>query len=159
MTEAAPLPLFPHRHLLGIGEVNDLFEGVERGIDTFDCVLPTRFARTAHLLVPPWTPGVGRRGTLNLRHARYLDDQSPLMADCHCYTCQSFSRGYLRHLYMCDELLAYHLGSLHNLHFLLELMRTIRRALASKNFSELKQRWLEAASGAEPDPEEDSSLS
>lgn len=146
------------RHLLGIGEVNDLFEGVERGIDTFDCVLPTRFARTAHVLVPPQTPGVSRRGTLNLRHARYLDDQSPLMPHCQCYTCQNFSRGYLRHLYMGDELLAYHLGSLHNLHFLLELMRSIRSALANKNFSELKQRWLEAASGAESDPEEDSSL-
>lgn len=136
------LPEDRPRHLLGIGEVSDLFEGVERGIDTFDCVLPTRFARTGHLLVPPGTEGIGRRGTLNMRHVRYADDAGPVMPGCTCYTCANFSRGYLRHLYLCEELLAYHLGSLHNLHFLLDLMRLIRAALADKSFPELKARWL-----------------
>lgn len=145
------LPEDRPRHLLGIGEVSDLFEGVERGIDTFDCVLPTRFARTGHLLVPPETEGIGRRGTINLRHVRFTDDQGPVMQDCTCYTCRNFTRGYLRHLYIGEELLAYHLGSLHNLHFLLDLMRSIRAALANQTFLALKERWLAKPGQTEED--------
>lgn len=136
------LPADRPRHLLGIGEVDDLFECVERGIDTFDCVIPTRFARTANLFVPYGTQGAGRRGTLVLRHAAHARDPRPVDPDCTCYCCQNFSRGYLRHLFKSDELLAYVLGTIHNLHFMLGLMREIRASLEDGTFLQLKARWL-----------------
>lgn len=136
------LPEEKPRHLLGIGEVEDLFECVDRGIDTFDCVIPTRFARTSNLFVPPGTEGATRRGTLVLRHARHARDPRPVDPQCTCYTCRTFSRGYLRHLYKADEILANYLGSLHNLHFMMELTRSIRRALETDTFAELKARWV-----------------
>lgn len=130
------------RHLLGIGEVEDLFEAVERGIDTFDCVIPTRFARTGNVMVAPNTEGATRRNTLSLRNARYYRDERPIDEQCGCYTCRNFSRAYLRHLVKAEEILAHQLCSVHNLHFLLELMRNIRRALGLGTFSELKANWV-----------------
>lgn len=139
------LPEDRPRHLLGIGEVEDLFEAVERGIDTFDCVIPTRFARTANVMVAPGTEHASRRGTLALRQARYRADERPIDPECSCYTCRHFSRAYLRHLIKAGEILAHQLLSLHNLHFLLSLMRTIRKALAEDRFPELKRDWLARA--------------
>lgn len=130
------------RHLLGIGEVDDLFEGVERGIDTFDCVIPTRFARTSNLLVPFDTDGASKRGTLVLRNAAFTHDERPVDPTCDCYCCQNFSRAYLRHLYKSEEILGAVLGTLHNIHFMLKLMRDIRASLADGTFFELKQHWL-----------------
>lgn len=136
------LPEDRPRHLLGIGEVDDLFEGVERGIDTFDCVIPTRFARNANLLVPFGTEGATRRGTLVLRHAAWKRDPRPVDPACGCYTCGRFSRAYLHHLYRAEELLACVLGTLHNLHFMMGLMAGIRAALADGTFPDLRARWL-----------------
>lgn len=136
------LPADRPRHLLGIGEVDDLFECVERGVDTFDCVIPTRFARTANLFVPFGTEGATKRGTLVLRHAAHARDPRPVDENCPCYCCRNFSRAYLRHLFKADEILAYVLGTIHNLHFMLALMRDIRASLDDGTFPELKRRWL-----------------
>ena len=130
------------RHLLGIGEISDLFEGVERGIDTFDCVIPTRFARTGNVLVRPGHPWATPRSTLSVKQSRYRELDEPIDPECRCYTCRKFSLAYLRHLYKAEEILAAQLCSIHNLHFLLELMRKIRSALEEGRFAELKSRWL-----------------
>ncbi|MGE0491696.1 MAG: tRNA guanosine(34) transglycosylase Tgt [Vulcanimicrobiota bacterium] len=136
------LPEDRPRHLLGIGEVEDLFEGVERGIDTFDCVIPTRFARTGNVMVTPGTAGITSRGTLNLRNARFRTLDAPIDPACSCYTCRNFSCAYLRHLIKAEEILASQLCSLHNIHFLLEVMRKIRASLEDGTFYELKQKWV-----------------
>ncbi len=140
------IPGLPHnkpRHLLGIGEVDDLFEGVQRGIDTFDCVIPTRFARTSNLFVPYDVPGANKRGTLVLRNAEFTHDERPVDPNCTCYCCRNFSRAYLRHLYKSEEILGSVLGTLHNIHFMLTLMRDIRASLADGTFFDLKAKWLD----------------
>lgn len=136
------LPTHLPRHLLGIGEMGDIFEGVERGIDTFDCVIPTRFARTANVMVGPEWPKRSRRGTLNLRNACYRDDNRAIDPKCSCYTCQNFHRAYLRHLFSCDEILAATLCSIHNVSALLSLTRRIRRSLEQGTFRALKESFL-----------------
>ncbi len=119
------------RYLMGVGSPLDFFTGVERGIDLFDCVLPTRVARNGQL----WT----REGRLNLRNARFVDDPAPLDAECGCETCRDYSRAYLAHLFRAEELLAYRLASLHNLTYTLDLMRAIRAALADGSFESLRE--------------------
>ncbi len=131
------MPLLPAdkpRHLLGIGSPEDIFEGVARGIDIFDCVLPTRIARNGALFV--------RTGRLNIRNAQYADDAAPIEEGCHCYTCRRFSRAYLRHLIKAKEILGLRLATLHNLHFMLNLLREIREAILAGTFSALKQEFL-----------------
>lgn len=135
------LPADKPRHLLGIGEFADLFEGVARGVDTFDCVIPTRFARNGHVFVPPGSPGRSPRGTWNLLNARFADLDEPIQADCQCYCCRNFTLAYLRHLHKAEEILACTLGSLHNLHFLLTLMSEIRTALEEDRFDQLRQSY------------------
>jgi len=130
------LPEDRPRHLLGVGSPEDLFEGVARGVDMFDCVLPTRMARNGAVLT-----SVGR---INLRNACYGDDPAPIAEDCVCYTCQNFSRAYLRHLIKAGEILGLHLTTLHNLHFTLDLMRRIREAILAGTFSTLHQEFLAA---------------
>lgn len=134
----------PHlpRHLLGIGQMVDIFEGVERGIDTFDCVIPTRFARTANVMVGPEFPHRTRRGTLNLKQARYRNDHSPIDPRCPCYTCTNFHRAYLHFLFASKEILAGTLCSIHNLTALLSLTREIRAALEQGRFQALKESYL-----------------
>src|SRR5690606_34045717 len=112
----------------------DLLEGVARGVDLFDSVLPTRLARNAAAFT--------RGGRLNLRNARFERDPEPLEPGCGCYTCQHFSRAYLRHLFKAEELLAYRLASIHNVHFLLQLMRDIRAAIAEGRFALFKDEFL-----------------
>ena len=119
------------RYLMGVGSPLDFFAAVERGIDLFDCVLPTRVARNGQL----WT-SVGR---LNLRNARFADDAAPLDADCRCETCRDYSRAYLSHLFRAEELLAYRLASVHNLTYTLDLMQRIRAALADGSFASLRE--------------------
>lgn len=133
----------PHcpRHLLGIGEMSDLFEGVQRGIDTFDCVIPTRYARTANVMVGPEVEGRTKRGTLNLRNARFRNDHGPVEDDCPCYCCANFSRSYLRYLFSCQEILASTLCSIHNVSALLRLTRRMRDSLESGSFAELRSRY------------------
>ena len=131
------VPLLPQnkpRHLLGIGSPEDFFEGVARGIDIFDCVLPTRIARTGALFT--------RTGRLNIRNARYADDAAPIEEGCACYACRHFSRAYLRHLIMAKEILGLRLATLHNLHFMLNLMREIREAILAGAFPDLKRDFL-----------------
>lgn len=127
-------PAWP-RHLLGIGEPEDLFACVERGIDQFDCIAPTRLGRHGRLYTPD--------GKLNVTGPEHKEDGRPIQADCGCYTCRTgFSRGYLRHLFAAHELLAYTLSSLHNLYFIQQLMRHIREAIRADRLGELRDGFL-----------------
>lgn len=119
------------RYLMGVGSPADFFTAIERGIDLFDCVLPTRVARNGQL----WT-SVGR---LNLRNARFLDDPASPDPGCGCETCRNHSRAYLAHLFRAEELLAYRLSSLHNVTYTQDLMRRIRRALDDGSFGTLRE--------------------
>jgi len=127
-------PAWP-RHLLGIGEPEDLFACVERGIDQFDCVAPTRLGRHGQLYTPT--------GRLHISHPELKEDPRPIQEGCGCYTCRTgFSRGYIRHLFAANELLGYTLGSLHNLYFILELMKAIRDAIHQDRLADLKADFL-----------------
>jgi queuine tRNA-ribosyltransferase len=131
------IPLLPEdkpRHLLGVGSPEDLFESVARGIDIFDCALPTRVARNGTFFT--------REGRINIRNADYKDDPSPVDPECGCYACRQFSRAYLRHLVMAKEILGLRLASLHNLHFMLSLIKEIREAILQDRFPELKEQFL-----------------
>jgi queuine tRNA-ribosyltransferase len=115
------------RYLMGLGSPADLLEAVDRGVDLFDSVMPSRVARNGQL----WVPG----GRLNIRNSRFLDDPSPVQHDCPCLACRRFSRAYLAHLFRAQELLAYRLATCHNLTFTLDFMARIRAALRSGTFS------------------------
>ena len=117
------------RYLMGVGSPADFFGAVERGIDLFDCVLPTRVARTGQV----WTDA----GRLNLRNAAFLDDPAPIDAGCACEACREHSRAYLAHLFRSRELLGYRLATLHNVTWTLELMRRLRASLSDGTFAEL----------------------
>jgi queuine tRNA-ribosyltransferase len=119
------------RYLMGVGSPLDFFAAVERGIDLFDCVLPTRVARNGQL----WTS----EGKLNLRNARFQDDAGPVDPECRCETCRDYSRAYLAHLFRAEELLAYRLSSVHNVTYTLDLMGRIRGALADGSFASLRE--------------------
>ncbi len=139
------LPPHKPRHLLGIGEVADIFDGVERGCDTFDCVAPTRNARNGGILVRFDEGKPAPKFRLNIRNARFSRDPRPLEEGCDCYACQHFSRSYLRHLFKAEEPLGQRLATIHNLRFMARLMEDIRRSLQEDNFLELKRSWLEPA--------------
>jgi queuine tRNA-ribosyltransferase len=124
------------RYLMGVGSPVDFFTAVERGIDLFDCVLPTRVARTGQV----WTDA----GRLNLRNSAVQDDPGPIDPDCACEACRHHSRAYLAHLFRAEELLAYRLATVHNVTWTLELMRRLRAALADGTFGALRVR-VEAA--------------
>jgi queuine tRNA-ribosyltransferase len=126
------------RHLLGIGDVDDLIEGVARGIDMFDCVSPTRLGRHGTALVRE----PGRRFKLNVANAALREDDAPLDAWCGCETCRRYSRAYIHHLFRAEELLGIRLVSLHNVAFLLKLMREVRASIAAGAFAELRREWL-----------------
>ncbi len=130
-------PLLPRekpRYLMGVGSPEDLFEGVARGIDQFDCVLPTRIARNGAVFTS--------QGRINLRNARFAADKNPIEPGCECYTCRTFSLAYLRHLLMAEEILALRLTTLHNLHFLLTIMRRIRQSIFEGTFTTYKGEFL-----------------
>jgi queuine tRNA-ribosyltransferase len=124
--------LLPHmpsrkpRYLMGVGRPQDILEAVRRGIDMFDCVMPTRHARNAHLFT--------RAGVVNIRNAAHRTDTAPIEEGCACYTCRHYSRGYLRHLDKCGEILGAHLNTIHNLYFYQRLMREIRSAIEAGGF-------------------------
>ncbi len=122
------------RHLLGIGEIEDLFNGIERGVDLFDCVAPTRMARNGTLLT--------RAGRLNILKSIFKEDKRSIEENCGCYTCRNFSRAYLHHLFRAEEILAHRLATIHNLFFILEIMREIRKAIKNNYFLELKRKFL-----------------
>lgn len=130
------LPQHKPRYLMGVGSPEDLFECVARGVDQFDCVLPTRIARNGAVFT--------HRGRINLRNARFAADKNPIEPECQCYTCRTFSLAYLRHLIVAKETLALRLTTLHNLHFMLETMRRIRQAIIDGNFVAYKDTFLAA---------------
>ena len=140
---AALLPQMPAaspRYLMGVGKPEDIVAAVALGIDMFDCVLPTRNARNGQLFVAG--------GVINLRNARYRDDQRPPDPECRCHTCRHYSRAYLHHLDRCREILGARLNSLHNLHYYQQLMRELRAAIAEGRLMEYRQRF--AAAGGDP---------
>ncbi len=122
------MPSARPRYLMGVGKPEDIVEAVRRGIDMFDCVMPTRNARNGHLFV--------RNGVVRIRNSTYQYDTGPLDPHCQCYTCRNFSRSYLRHLDRNKEILGARLNSLHNLHYYQSLMREIRDAIAARRFEE-----------------------
>lgn len=128
------LPANKPRYLMGVGAPEDILQSVARGIDLFDCVLPTRLARNAALLT--------RQGRINIRNARFERDPAPIEEGCRCYCCRHFSRAYLRHLFKAEELLAYRLATIHNVHFMIDLMRDIRQAIAEDRFLSFKEQFL-----------------
>jgi len=135
---ARRLPEAQPRYLMGTGTPEDLVECVARGIDMFDCVLPTRNARNGQLFTS--------RGRLNIRNARYAEDEGPVDPACGCYTCRTHSRAYLRHLYMAGEMSAGALNTLHNLSFYLDTMRRIRDAISLRTFGRFRQEFLRSVS-------------
>lgn len=138
------------RHLLGIGEIEDIFECVERGIDLFDCAAPTRRARNGSLYVSPNAPRAYRglkeyrakNFTINIKSAKFALDRKPIDSNCNCYTCRNFSRAYLHHLYKAGEILYHELSSIHNLHFIMSLMTQIRKSIQHQEFGKLKKLWI-----------------
>jgi queuine tRNA-ribosyltransferase len=128
------LPVAKPRYLMGVGAPEDIVEAVLRGVDFFDCVLPTRIARNGQLLTPD--------GRINMRNAQFAEDLRPIQEDCGCYTCRTFTRAYLRHLYKAGEISALRLGTIHNVTFMLELMRQIRSAIAAGTFGAYRNAFL-----------------
>lgn len=120
------IPQNKPRYLMGVGKPEDLVEGVRRGIDMFDCVMPTRNARNGHLFV--------NEGVIKIRNAKYKSDTSPLDDHCDCYTCSHYSRAYLHHLDRCNEILGARLNTLHNLRYYQRLMAEIRQAIEKGEF-------------------------
>lgn len=135
LEEITPLlPADRPRYLMGVGAPEDLFECIDRGVDMFDCVMPTRVARNGAL----FTPG----GRINVRNAAYRTVEDPVEPGCDCYTCRTFSLAYLNHLFRCEELLAYRLATIHNLRFMQRLMERIRAAIVDGSFAALKADFL-----------------
>ena len=131
------------RHLLGIGEIEDLFEGVVRGVDMFDCVAPTRRARNGSLYIGRKSGGNPKNNfTLNISSSKFTSDKKPIDGECQCYTCQNFSKAYLRHLYISRELLFHQLATYHNIYFITKLMEKIREAIKNNSLSRLKHAWF-----------------
>ncbi|MGL5006059.1 MAG: tRNA guanosine(34) transglycosylase Tgt [Plesiomonas sp.] len=122
------LPQDKPRYLMGVGKPEDLVEGVRRGIDMFDCVMPTRNARNGHLFVTD--------GVVKIRNAKYRDDLAPLDAECDCYTCRNYTRAYLYHLDRCNEILGARLNTIHNLRYYQRLMAGIRQSIEEGAFAE-----------------------
>jgi len=131
------------RHLLGIGEVEDLFEAVSRGMDFFDCVAPTRRARHGSLFISPKNGGRKQNSfVFHITNHRFQTDPKPIDPGCHCYVCQHFTRAYLHHLFATNELLAFQLATYHNLFFITTVMNQIRNAIGEGSFHQLKASWL-----------------
>lgn len=130
---AHQLPQDKPRYLMGVGTPLDILEGIEAGVDMFDCVLPSRNARNGTLYTS--------RGKVNIKRAEFREDDSPLDPNCTCYTCQNFSKAYLRHLYTAREILSYRLNTIHNLAFFLDTVDKARAAIKAGRFAELKRAY------------------
>lgn len=122
------------RYLMGVGRPENILEAIERGVDMFDCVMPTRNARNANLFT--WN------GILSMRNAKYKDDFLPVDESCECYTCSNFSRAYLRHLFIAKEILALQLATIHNLKFYLDLVKTARKKIIGGDFEVWKEKII-----------------
>jgi queuine tRNA-ribosyltransferase len=132
---AAKMPADKPRYLMGVGDPEDLLEGIEAGIDMFDCVMPTRNARNGSLFTS--------HGKISIKQSRFQEDPEPLDPDCACSTCQHYSRAYLRHLYKSNEVLGIRLNTYHNLFFYLSLVKGARAAIKEQRFPEFKKDFLE----------------
>lgn len=131
------------RHLLGIAEIQDLFECVAQGMDFFDCVAATRRGRHGSLYSSPQNGGTKENNfILQIRNSRYITDPEPIDPNCSCYTCQNYTRAYVAHLFRADELLGQRLGALHNVHFVITLAKEIREAILKDRFGEMKKEWI-----------------
>jgi queuine tRNA-ribosyltransferase len=128
------LPAYKPRYLMGVGSPEDLINGILRGVDIFDCVLPTRLARHASAFTPT--------GRINLMNAGFAHDKAPIDAACSCYTCSNFTRAYLRHLIVAKEMLAATLISIHNIRFLVSLVQTSRQAILDNRFAAYADEFL-----------------
>jgi queuine tRNA-ribosyltransferase len=128
------LPEDKPKHLLGISEPDDMFEAVEQGIDTFDCVSPTRVARNG----AAYTQG----GRINIKGSKYREDFTPLESECSCYTCKNYTRAYIHHLFRAKDINASMLMSLHNEFFIIQLVKQMRESLIDGSFFDLKKSWL-----------------
>jgi queuine tRNA-ribosyltransferase len=137
------LPVEKPRYLMGVGRPQDIIEAVRRGIDMFDCVIPTRHARTAFLYTST--------GILKIRNSRYQDDTGPVDENCGCYTCRHYSRAYLRHLDKCGEILGARLNTIHNLYFFQQLMKQIRQSIENGTFDDFSRQFYQTYHGASPD--------
>jgi len=128
------LPEGKPRHMLGIGEVEDIFEGVQRGVDLYDCVLPTRLARHGILFT--------KAGKYNISKNENKDAFEPIEKDCKCYSCKNYTKAYIHHLNRTNEILGHRLASIHNLYFMMELMKNIRNSIKEGNFIDFKKEFL-----------------
>jgi len=145
------LPEDRPRYLMGVGLVDDILAAVAQGVDMFDCVLPTRNARNGALF--------SRAGKMIIKNAKYADDPLPLDPGCSCYTCRNYTRAYLRHLYLAGEILSLRLNTIHNLHFYLQFMRDLRRAIAEERFDSFREAFrTPGESSGIPADEEDGNL-
>ena len=129
------LPADKPHYVMGVGTPDDLIEGIDRGIDMFDCVMPSRNARNGTLFT--------NDGKINIKNLKHQTDSAPIMDDCSCYTCRNFSRAYLRHLYMAKEILSSRLNTLHNLHYYRDLMQRARDAIEGGNWCEFRDHFLQ----------------
>jgi len=129
------LPENKPRYLMGVGLPEDILESVERGVDMFDCVIPTRYARSATLFT--------NRGRIRLTNKKYRRDFYPIEPNCTCYTCRNFTRAYLHHLFIANEVLSAILASIHNVHYYIQMMSDIRKAIEEGLFIDFKKRFLE----------------
>lgn len=136
------LPENKPRHLLGIGEIDDIFDVIERGMDTFDCVIPTRFGRYGIVFVDPPVGNLKNRFRIDLNKVTFAKDKNPIAQDCLCYVCKTFTKGYIHHLFRAQELLAYRLTSYHNMFFINNLVKKIRETILEDRFQNLKKDWL-----------------
>jgi queuine tRNA-ribosyltransferase len=132
---APHLPYHKPRYLMGLGPPEDILEAVELGVDMFDCVIPTRHARTGTVFTS--------RGPLVVRNAKYAKDFSPIDEECNCYTCKNYTRAYIRHLLNSGEILGYRLNTLHNLYFMLKFFKDIRESIIKDTFINFKKKFLE----------------
>ena len=128
------LPVEKPRYLMGVGSIDYILEGIEKGVDMFDCVLPTRIARHGALMTS--------KGRVNIRDAKWKEDFSPLDDECDCYTCKNYTKAYLRHLYVADEAFGKRLLSIHNVRFLIKMMEEARKAIQEDRFLEFKEETL-----------------
>ena len=128
------LPIDKPRYLMGVGEPVDILEGVMRGVDMFDCVLPTRLARHGHAF--------RRNGKINLRNAKYKEDFTPIEDTCDCYACKHYTKAYIRHLIIANETLGARLLSIHNIRFLIKMTEEIRESIKKDKFLEYKDEFI-----------------
>jgi queuine tRNA-ribosyltransferase len=132
------MPETKPRYLMGVGRPENILEAIERGIDMFDCVMPTRNARNAYLFTS--------EGVVSMRNSIYKNDLTPLDSNCNCYTCKNFTKAYLRHLFNAREILALELATIHNLNFYLNLVTEARKRIINNTFKDWKNKLVDKIS-------------